>query len=225
MSKLETTILSRAKFLLRNIKDVSPMVYVAGSCLNKQNTPFNPGLRPNDVDLFPKPGVEIEDIVHTMVDCGCELVFESKNAKTWKLNGTLFQVCDYRHDFLTELVRSFDFSHVQIGANIKGEGVYVTDAWKNSMMGCGVTFTGSEYPLSSLIRLNKYVQRGAIDKKTSKLLTLKILGAVLERGFRDYDDLKDQLDAIDLLLKDDDENYIKSLAMPIFECLRKDSDD
>ncbi len=60
-------------------------------------------------------------------------------------------------------------------------------------------FVGSEYPLSSLIRLVKYAKRGLYPARRDYLADmLRILTAVVERGYSDYEDFKDQLDAIDL---------------------------
>lgn len=50
-----------------------------------------------DIDIFPK-GSE-------MVGISGEIVFQTKNAKTYKCeDGTLVQLCDYRHGSLEALV-------------------------------------------------------------------------------------------------------------------------
>lgn len=60
-------------------------------------------------------------------------------------------------------------------------------------------FVGSEYPLSSLIRLVKYAKRGLYPKRRDYTADiLRILTAIIERGYSGYEDFKDQLDAIDL---------------------------
>lgn len=74
------------------------------------------------------------------------------------------------------------------------------DAWVEYRITRQSTYTGSEYPLSSLIRLNKYVKRDIIKGKSYTIEVLKILNDIIKRGYTDYRDFKNQLDAVDLLL-------------------------
>jgi hypothetical protein len=115
---------------------------------------------------------------------------------------------------LKELVNSFDFAHVQVGVRFGGngepphvDGVYFSDDFVSSNVERGTYYTGSEYPTSSLVRMGKYSSRGKFSKKEYLMSTLKILSDIVNRGFRDYDDFKDQMDAIDLGLSEYAECY------------------
>ena len=53
--------------------------------------------------------------------------------------------------------------------------------------------------------------------------TLKVLRDIVSRGFTDYEDFKDQLDAVDLgLLPEDIKQLDNDVLMDLFELLRKD---
>ena len=87
-------------------------------------------------------------------------------------------------------------------------------------------FTSSDYPLSSLIRLQKYVERGKFAGKSWIWDAIKILTAIIRRGFEDYEDFKDQLDAVDLgLLPEDFQGADNGgVLADFFELLRRDTD-
>lgn len=129
--------------------------------------------------------------------------------------GRRVQFCRYWKDTLEELVDSFDFAHIQAGVEFMRETlgftlkkVYLSENKKIAGAIGESFFVGSEYPLSSLLRVEKYQERGVISKNNSKREMLKILIAVIERGFIDYEDFKRQLDAIDLqYMVESDEAY------------------
>ena len=49
----------------------------------------------------------------------------------------------------------------------------------------------------------KYANRGMFSGRSYIIDILKIMTGILERGYKNYDDFKDQLDAIDLALLSD----------------------
>lgn len=167
----------------------------------------------HDFDLYPdeedgKP-FDLQEVAKAIKDpaSGATLLFESKNALTVKLNekGQVVQFCVYRKPSLEELVKSFDFSHIQVGIRFRGNGcapyhehVFYTDAFVVANVTRRTVYTGSEYPMSSLMRLFKYHKRGKLMKREAAQATMKILKDVLERGYENYEDYKKQLDAIDL---------------------------
>lgn len=180
---------------------------VAGGC-------FMDGT-PNDYDVYPAFGVAFDhDNIRKRLDSlKGEVVCESKNALTVKVKGKVVQFCRHYRTTLFELVKSFDFSHCQVGVEYKtrenGDGGYATplvdsvewtDDWLMYRLNGRSSYTGSEYPLSSLIRLNKYVKRDIIKGRSYIVEVLKILQDIVKRGYIDYADFKDQLDAVDLLL-------------------------
>ena len=124
--------------------------------------------------------------------------FETPNCVTINTNYVKVQLCKYNYPTMKQLVESFDFAHVQIAYDIFTQEVTYTEQAKEAFISRTTTFTGSEYPLSSLIRLSKYYERGRIQGRGLIGEVLFIFKAILERGFKDYDDFKDQLNAVDL---------------------------
>lgn len=175
---------------------------------------------PNDIDLFPVKGKDLK------FGNDVNIVSSTRNAVTARLNGIPVQICKYEKGSLHELVESFDFAHIQIGAklckDIDGkmlvEEVYWTTEYEQAAIQEGTFYTGSDYPLSSLIRLVKYKERGDFAGKAYVWNLLNIVSDIIERGFRDYDDFKDQMDAVDLGLLPKD--FQDADLMKIFDGLK-----
>lgn len=187
-------------FALLNIESV----IVAGNSLNRK--------RPNDIDLFPVEKGDFDKILDLIGvgDVPGKILSVTENASTVRYFGSVIQFCNYHAPTLKELVESFDFSHIQIGALIKTspsvsvEELYYTEAYEAAQITGTTTFVGSKYPLSSLVRAFKYRKRGDFPGNSHIPSVMKILTAIIERGFYGYDDFKDQLDAVDLGLLDED---------------------
>jgi len=203
--------------------------YVGGNSLNRQ--------APNDIDIFPVNGKFIynNDFIKVLGEIGGEVITKTKNAATIRFKDQTIQFCNYHHDSLRSLVESFDFSHIKLGVKICCndvdanlvyyiDDVYISNDWKNARQKESTEFTGSAYPLSSLIRSYKYMKRGDFAGKSYMWETLKILVDMVKRGFSDYDDFKDQLDAVDLgLLPEDMKDMDKSVLSELFDLLRRDT--
>lgn len=193
--------------------------YIGGNSLNKE--------APHDIDLFPIDGVSFDniDIDKKIKDVTVELVMETKNAKTIKVNGIIVQLCKYMHNSLQDLVNSFDFAHVQVGAEIidmQIRDIYTSDDWQKSKMLESTYYTGSEYPLSSMLRLIKYAQRNNFSKRDLRFSVVNILGDIISRGYFGYPDFKDQLDAVDLGVELDSLQRIdKNKLLDLFNMLDK----
>lgn len=165
----------------------------------------------HDFDLYPDVEgpfsiAEVKDAVRAP-DSGASLLFESANALTVKLHdkNQVVQFCTYRKPSLEDLVKSFDFSHIQVGIRFRGNGcfpfhehVFYTDGFVVANVTRRTAYTGSEYPLSSLMRLLKYHKRGKLTKAEAAQAAFRIMKDVVDRGYESYADYKDQLDAIDL---------------------------
>lgn len=168
----------------------------------------------NDFDLYPAD--EPWDFVSIKAKANkmqLAIAHESKRTLTVIINDKPVQFCNYRQPSLLALIESFDFVHVQIGVIVRmdyGNDIYnwsqvkdvaYTVAYERAMILANTGYEGSEYPLSSLCRLPKYIQRGVYANKMDwRKDVLKILSSIIERGFKDYDDFKDQLEAVDLTL-------------------------
>lgn len=181
---------------------------------------------PNDFDLYPwqNNSFDFEGIKSRIKSAGGYVVTETRNALTVNIDDKTIQFCNYWKP-LVSLIESFDFAHIQIGIAVAiewrpGEGLddrdrYVksrienveyTDNWKRAHMLETTWYTGSEYPLSSLLRIVKYFQRGDYAHKFEyKKDIIRILNSIIKRGYKDYEDYKDQLAAIDLLLLEPEE--------------------
>lgn len=193
--------------------------YVAGNSCNAAS--------PNDYDIYPEKGCNFNftDIKSRVKSLNGYVVCETRNALTLNMEGKVLQFCNYAVGDLHQLIESFDFAHIQIGVwveiewrpgDFEGdqggynfstiEQVEFTDNWQVARMAETTWYTGSDYPLSSLIRITKYFQRGCYAKKHEyKKDILNILNDIISRGYKNYDDYKDQLAAIDLLLLEPEE--------------------
>lgn len=210
---------SRAAWIMWQIgkcwpKDAVTRFYLAGGALAGDV---------NDVDLFP---VACEKIVHPNGTVICE----SKNATTIKCDPWPVQVCKYQRESLQALVESFDFAHIQVGAMISlkqgtavVDYVYCTQAFLDARAIGSTWFTGSGYPLSSMVRLGKYFKRGSLGKSAYIRSVIDTLVAVVMRGFDGYADFKDQLDAVDLgLVPEELDEVSKSSLKELFELLNRE---
>ena len=197
--------------------------YIGGNSLNN-------GI-PNDLDLYPinKNYPAFDDVIHSLALIKADYYYSpgsAKNTLSITYQGKSVQICRYIKNSLEELINSFDFSHIQVGASahvekyatgIDGAGdyeviiddVYYTDKYEESKMIGTSEFTGTDYPMSSLIRAFKYAKRDDFgNKKNLVNNVVRILTAFIDRGFKDYDDFKDQLASVDLMLEKDLENNV-----------------
>lgn len=192
--------------------------FVAGNSCN--------AAAPHDFDIYPWGNkFDFDGIKSRIESVGGYIVIETRNALTVNISGKVVQFCNYKKPDLISLIESFDFAHIQIGIAVEIEwrpgdfeedrggydystirDVEFTDDWQRARMLETTWYTGSDYPLSSLLRTTKYFQRGAYAKKHEyKKDILEILRDIIIRGFADYQDYKDQLAAIDLLLLEPEE--------------------
>lgn len=204
--------------------------YVAGSCLNAEH--------PNDIDVYPAESTSLSSILTDEIKKAYPVLSVTKNAITFNIKGKIVQICSYHKPSLEALVDSFDFAHCQVGVKFEGKyydeeygesggypppevtEVYASEDWKTAKMIQCTYFTGSEYPLSSLIRIVKYAKRDLFNGRSYIIDILNIMNNILERGYKDYADFKDQLDAVDLNLlgneKEEDHNKVCAAAWKLW---------
>ena len=192
--------------------------FVAGNSCNAS--------APHDFDVYPwGDDFDFIEIKSRIESVRGYVVIETRNALTVNIGGKIIQFCNYNKHDLISLVESFDFAHIQVGVAVSiewrpGEGpddrggydsswiMYVeyTDNWQRAHMLETTWYTGSDYPLSSLLRTVKYFQRGAYANKYEyKKDIINILKDIISRGYEGYEDYKDQLAAVDLLLLEPEE--------------------
>lgn len=185
---------------LTTLRTLSGSLYLAGNALNAEI--------PNDLDFYfsdHSQFLKAVDLLHEDKQ-HYKLVYRTKNAYTYIYENITLQLCSYHQPDLASLCRSFDFSHVQIGVCWSFDVAMITKTYASSeyikwRLTSQIEYTGTNYPLSSLIRAEKYYTRGLMNKSTYKKLILSTLTDIIDRGFVDYDDFKDQLNAIDLLIE------------------------
>ncbi len=221
LEKIEDIIEKRAGIIIWTIqKDIDirdTEFYIAGNSLN--------GLqRSTDVDIFPSDTKNNDKLLELFKDYE---IYRTKNAVTYSLKGKIIQICNYIFPTLKELVYSFDYSHIQVGARIEDCAVLevcFTDEYIESRIIGNTEYLGSNYPLSSLIRAFKYKEHKEISKGRMIYSILSALADIVERGFKDYADFKDQLDAVDLgLLPEDFEEFMgrEDKLKKLFELLER----
>lgn len=190
---------------------------IAGNALNKQE--------PNDYDLYAigKNEFSFIEIKKKLLELEGGVLTETVNALTVKFKNTVLQFCRYKLPTLKELVDTFDFAHIQIGASfttkvddnngykfLKLEDIYASKNWEKAKMLETTFYTKPKlegsYPLSSLLRIFKYKERGVFNDKSYIISTLEILNQIVLRGYKDYNDFKDQLAAVDLKLLEQKES-------------------
>lgn len=168
----------------------------------------------NDVDLFIAGGVWPAEVLSLKNES------VSKNAITAMIGGIPFQFCSYTKPTLAALVAAFDFAHCQIGCSVKIHGEYLvvgnvewTKDFEAGRISGSSWYIKSEYPLSSLVRVAKYHKTGLLSRGEAMRATIDALHDVVKRGFRGYEDFKDQLDAVDLGLVPDDLAGVESTKL------------
>jgi hypothetical protein len=84
----------------------------------------------------------------------------------------------------------------------KIDEVYCTDAYLEALLTHRTWYVGSDYPLGSIFRAEKYKRYGEMHSGEYKKSVVKALTDLIRRGYKDYQDFKDSIGAIDLLLFD-----------------------
>ena len=226
---IQDTIARRAEKLIEKVplksfrKQGILDLYLAGNSLNAV---------PGDIDLFPCGEKPFPSSLSRNFPNAWKLVSSTKNATTMVgPKKTVIQLCNFVHPTLIELVKSFDFSHIQVGVwfNLRGtppriELIYYSTNWLRFRALGDSQFEGSAYPLSSLVRLFKYRSRREISRGRSLHSVFEILEAIVSRGVEDYEDFKDQIDAVDLgLLPEELESLEGETLHNLFNLLRRDT--
>lgn len=183
------------------------------------------GDKVSDFDLYAVKGHEFDlgAIELKAEGLDAETLARTRNALTVELpNRQVVQFCRYCRPSLEELVKSFDFTHIQAGITFPGYGdgpnsgdAYCTEGFIAAALTRSTEYVASEYPFSSIVRVGKYLARGRLTRVGAAKAVAKALADFLRHGFRDYADFKDQLDAIDLSLEECKE------ASELYKAVRK----
>ena len=159
---------------------------LAGGALTKDDSP-------KDFDIYGVGrAISVPNLKWQLVD----VLAKSSNAITTVVNGQVVQFCSYYKATPQETIEAFDFAHCQAGAVFDGKGelqevVSTDNFWRSEEAGTS-WYTGSEYPLSSLMRCMKFHKRGLFADNIQKVSALRILCDIVKRGFEDAEDFSDQ---------------------------------
>ena len=183
--------------------------YLAGGALMKEE--------PNDYDLYPaEDPFDRDEIKRAIVNTPrAKVIFETGNALTVRIDDQTVQFCSFSKPSLEELCNAFDFAHCQAGvlfvlhagddgnpASYRADYAYASANWVRAKLQESTFYTGSEYPLGALLRIFKYAGRGLFTGKSYYDSVFLCLHDLMNRGFRDRDDFKSQLESIDLGITD-----------------------
>ena len=173
---------------------------------------------PNDYDLYPGDGqpfnhVGIRHVISN--NPKARIVCETGNALTVRIDDQTVQFCSFMKTSLQDLCDSFDFAHCQAGVTFEAfrdeddgtscyriTDVYASENWVQAKLQESTFYTGSEYPLGALLRVLKYEKRGLFIGKSWMDSVFHVLRDLMNRGFRDRDDFRRQLESIDLGITD-----------------------
>jgi hypothetical protein len=235
--EIENHIKQRAVGLLRKLplRQFPGSFYLAGNSLNPD--------KPRDLDLFPIGksdffegiGKTIEEEYFDFKKIG-KVVSTTQNAITLDVKGRIIQFCRYHKPDLEALINSFDFAHIQVGVKVelaKSEfqdrwsvfikEVFFTDAYLAARVMGKTWFQGSEYPLSSLMRLLKYHKREHLSSYEAIREMISIVSAIIKRGFHNYPDFLDQMNAVDIALPPE---YLEGVPLTeLFDLLHRPQEE
>ena len=196
--------------------------YIAGGALMPPE--------PNDYDLFPVGKKDFDELFKWKPDPHIgdpisSFVWDTPNALTINSEGIKIQLCKFWNESLVKTVERFDFTHCKIGAeigriDIKGKkmfkvnDVYISEDFvRYRILGyseyCGIH--EKDFPLSSLLRVFKYIKKGYI--RSTYDVIFKILEAFLERGYKDEEDFKTQLQGIDVGVEEAEQLDVNSESL------------
>ena len=186
--------------LVREICSVPEIAIAGGSLLDAE---------PHDFDVYAATdtgNLNLGLIQSVAGRKGWTYVTMTRNALTMKdPQGRTYQFCTFCRKDPQELIEAFDFAHCQVCvSNFGAEGnswrAYYTDNFLQAMASQRTFFVSSPYPMGALCRVVKYAKYGYYGQNGRAWVrdVFKILDAFVQRGFRDYDDFKDQVDAVDL---------------------------
>lgn len=130
------------------------------------------------------------------------IVFETNNALTLKGD---FQIITKFSGGPRQVVEKFDFAHAACYYDYASKELYVHPKTYQSIATKSLIYVGSEYPLASLFRVNKFIKRGW---NISLGYLLKLVMDINKLMLSEPNVLKEQLEGIDIVYIT---NFLKDL--------------
>lgn len=155
-----------------------------------------------DLDIYFRSIDNFYNLRDDLLSLGYEEVFCSLNADTFKAEGKLpIQLIklDYCMGEPEDIIRKFDFSICAGAFDFKTEEFVLDEHFENDNNKRKIRFnTNTQFPIASLIRINKYIAKKGY--KVNSIELLKIALSINNLKMVDYRDLKAQLNGIDTSL-------------------------
>lgn len=134
-------------------------IYIAGGAV----TSVFSGTEINDIDIYCRDKTQAKELVEDMFDeYGMFASFMSPRAITFVSGTSRYQVilCGY-YDSPEAIFKDFDFS-INMGAyDLEGDNFVLDDNFLTDLSAKTVTFNpGTKYPLTTLLRVKKYTEKG-----------------------------------------------------------------
>lgn len=165
----------------------------------------------HDYDFYFKSKEQIEELLNDIEiynlnnNAKFKLVCKTENAYTFTLSS------NFTFQFITldklinnspmKIIDKFDFSICQIAYDFEWDEVVCSDIWTDDINNRHITFnTNTLYPLSSFVRLNKYLDRGysmgTIDK-------LALAFSISQLNIKTFSDVSKQMNGISATVLED----------------------
>jgi hypothetical protein len=161
----------------------------------------------NDIDLYFKDIEAIEKVNKYINDeiilknKKGELLFKSDNAITYKIEGHIIQLIIKVIGKIYDIMDQFDYTICLAGYDISSDTFEFPQEFLLHNSQKKLVFTNNtKYPICSMFRLNKYINRGY---KITGIEMIKIALAINNLNLENYIDLKEQLEGIDTFMLQD----------------------
>jgi len=198
---VESVIRRRAEAIVgrcRRLLDLVCPINVSVSVLWLAGSSLSDPEKASDFDFFVG-----EDILLCLEGLERTDALQTDNAWSVDWEGRSYQFIEHsRHDARTleELIESFDFSHVQAGAEIirgKVSKVYVSDLFVSDRAAGTSTYRSEKTPISSLFRLMKYHRRGDIPTFDARRMIVQMVCAAIRHPPASVEEARRQLSGLD----------------------------
>lgn len=155
----------------------------------------------NDFDFYFRNSEALELFESDIKKEGFNLIINTDNALTYQKENTAFQLIKkpgFFKDTTNEIFNMFDFTVCMGAYDFDSESFVLEERFLYHLARKEIIFnTNAEYPLASLCRIRKYLNRGF---SVSAAELVKIALKIHSLDLKDYKTLKDQLMGIDTMI-------------------------
>jgi len=179
------------KSIVESIMEITKDIFVAGGALTSIFTkqPIN------DLDFYFKNKQTLEDTLQHLTDDNWFLSFASKKALTLVKGEEIVQLIYYKYfNSIQDIFKEFDFSVNMCAFDGDSKSIIMHEDFLPSLANREILFNqNTPYPIISLYRTKKYLERGYIIPTQT---TLKIGMAISNLNITSWEGLEDQLGGV-----------------------------